>query len=109
MRTLPALVCKLTHLHDAWVVGSAAKPDADLEKARDFDVLVPYSHWQAAAALVPADARPNTFGGWKCQSEEREVDVWPGELGWLMTNHASKWAWHPKSGVYLAATTKFNT
>lgn len=99
MHVLPALVCKLTHGHEAWVVGSAADPDCDQSKVRDYDVLVPLTHWQAAAMLIPPDATPNTFGGWKCQSEGREVDVWPGELAWLLTNSAAQWAWHPRTGV----------
>lgn len=99
MHSLPALVCKLAHGHEAWVVGSAARPDADLKTVRDFDLLVPFAHWQAAAMLIPADACPNTFGGWKCQSEGLEVDVWPGDLGQLFTNARMKYAWHPRTGV----------
>ena len=102
MHVLPSLVCKLTHAHEAWVVGSAAKPDADHATVRDYDVLVPLTHWQNAAMLIPEDAKPNTFGGWKCVSEGREVDVWPGDLAWLMTNRAASWAWHPRTGVRLS-------
>ena len=40
MHTLPTLVCKLTLVHEAWIVGSAADPAADFTKIRDFDVLV---------------------------------------------------------------------
>lgn len=99
MHILPALVCKLTHGYEAWVVGSAAVPGQKLDELRDYDVLVPLIHWQAAAMLIPTDAVPNTFGGWKCQSEDREVDVWPGDLAWLLTNSAARWAWHPRTGV----------
>jgi hypothetical protein len=81
------------------MVGASADPNCNLVKARDFDVLVPFSYWQQAAMLIPPTAVPNTFGGWKCQSEGREVDVWPGELAWLLTNHAARWAWHPRTGV----------
>lgn len=102
MRKLPTLVLKLTHGHEAWVVGSAAAPGADLATVRDFDVLVPYGEWQRAALLLPSDAKPNSFGGWKCQSEGREVDVWPGDLGWLLTNKASQWAWHARTGVRVS-------
>lgn len=47
---------------------------------------------------MPDNAVPNTFGGWKCQSEGREVDVFPGELSWLFTNDLAKYAFHPRSG-----------
>ncbi len=102
MHVLPSLVCKLTHAHEAWVVGSAANPEADHATVRDYDVLVPLTHWQNAAMLIPVDAKPNTFGGWKCVSEGREVDVWPGDLASLMTNRAASWAWHPRTGVRLS-------
>lgn len=98
---MPSLVCKLAYAHEAWVVGSAASPDADHANVRDYDVIVPFEHWRAAAMLIPPDAKPNTFGGWKCISEGREVDVWPGDLSWLMTNKAAKWAYHPRTNTRL--------
>ena len=91
MRTTPALVAQLTHVHNAWIVGSAAKEGADLKIVRDWDVLVPFSNWQAAAALLPKDAAPNTFGGWKCVSEGVVVDVWPDDLGRIMTRLPTCW------------------
>ena len=100
---MPALVCKLAYAHEAWVVGSAAKPEVDHAAVRDYDILVPMDHWRAAAMLIPADAVPNTFGGWKCQSEGREVDVWPGDLAWLMTNHLARWAWHPRTDTRISS------
>ena len=96
---LPALVSKIVFAHEAWIVGSAAKPSVDFKKVRDYDVLVPYSHWQQACMLIPSDAKPNTFGGFKFMSEGREVDCWPGDLGWLMVNSCSKWAWHPRTNA----------
>lgn len=98
-RTMPKIVCALTHNHDAWVVGSAADPQN--ANPRDYDVQVPFSEWGKAAHLIPADAKPNAFGGWKCVSDGVEVDVWPGELGWIMRQNRSRWAWHPSSGVRL--------
>ena len=67
MRKYPALVSKLTTLFDGWIVGSAANPEN--VHPRDYDVLIPFSQWQLASALIPTDATPNTFGGWKCISE----------------------------------------
>lgn len=105
MRKVPSIVAKLTHAHEAWIVGSAAMPGVDLGKVRDFDILVPYANWTAAAMLVPDDAKPNTFGGWKFTTTmngyQIVVDLWPGDLAWLMTNHMAKWAWHPRSGTRL--------
>lgn len=105
MRQVPQIVAQLTHGFEAWVVGSAARKDTDLSKVRDFDILVPFSQWVGAAMLIPADAKPNTFGGWKFNTVmngyQIVIDVWPGDLGWLMCNDMAKAAWHPRSGARL--------
>ncbi len=99
-RALPVLVNQLCHLHGGWIVGSAAKPEVDLAKVKDYDVLIPFSHWKEAAVLVPEAAEVNSFGGWKCPTPEGvSVDVWPGDLAWVLTNAAAEWAWHPQSGA----------
>ena len=99
----PALIIALIHNHDAWIVGSAANPDN--KDPRDIDIIVPFSQWQSASALIPKDAKVNTFGGWKCQCKINdltiEVDVWPGDLGWLMQHPQAQWAFHPRSGTRL--------
>ena len=99
MRSLPPLALKLTHMHDAWIVGSAADPCN--ESPRDYDVIVPFSSWGQACMLIPGDAKPNSFGGFKCIDDGIEVDVWPGDLGWLMQRPKAMYAWHPASGVLL--------
>jgi hypothetical protein len=99
-RVLPVLVNKLTYLHEGWVIGSAALASTDLANVRDYDILISFAHWREAAALVPADARPNSFGGWKCSTPEGAiVDVWPGDIGWVMTNAMCTAAWHPRTGA----------
>lgn len=99
-RTLPEAVCKLCYAHGAWIVGGAAVSDAP----KDYDVAVPFGEWQRAAMLIPRDARPNPFGGWKFVSEGVEVDVWPCDLGELLTNRMVTALWHPKTGARFAAT-----
>lgn len=99
MSNYPPLVLALTHHHDAWIVGSAADPSNTTP--RDIDVLVPLQNWQQASALIPKDAKVNSFGGWKCVVDEIEVDVWPGDLGWLMRSPKSKYALHLSTGVRL--------
>ena len=96
---LPVLVGRLVYFHDAWILGSAAHPDADLLTVRDFDVLVPPANWQQAAQLIPLDAKPNSYGGWKCLSEGKEVDVWPEDLGKRLSCSLNQYAWHPQSGA----------
>lgn len=109
---MPALVTLLTLNFDAWVVGSAAAPDANLSLVRDFDVLIPMNRWHDAAAMlynqtggVPTLLRMNRLGGWKLtlshDDKQVEVDIWPGDLSWLMLNHTARYAWHVRSNTRL--------
>lgn len=97
MKIIPKLVLDLTEACEAWIVGSAADPTN--KNPRDWDVCVPFSQWDRAALFIPPDAKPNSFGGWKCVSEGKEVDVWPGELGRLMASYVTKWVYHPKTNT----------
>jgi hypothetical protein len=99
MRRQPVLVAQLVNCFDAWLVGGSAldSPDAP----RDWDVVVSPSKWNQIAQLIPKDAKVNSFGGWKCQSEGCEVDVWPEELNSLLTNHFVKAAYHPRSDTRI--------
>ena len=98
IRPYPALVTKLCHL-GAWIVGSGADPDKK-DPPRDWDVFVPYEFWHKAMLLIPDDAKPNTFGGWKCNSEGIEVDVWPDSLERIMSNQG-KFAWQPELNIRI--------
>jgi hypothetical protein len=98
-KSLPPTVSKLTHGFDAWVVGSAADPNND--NPNDFDVQVPYSTWGQACFLIPKDAKVNSFCGFKFEEDGVTIDVWPGELGWIVQRPACKWVWHPKTGIFL--------
>ena len=60
---LPRMVMAFTHNFGGWIVGSAADPNNLFP--RDIDVIIPFSRWREAAHLIPPDAKPNTFGGWK--------------------------------------------
>jgi hypothetical protein len=100
MRVLPELAAKLTHVCDGWIVGSAADPEN--KSPRDYDIVIPFNKWREAAALIPKDSKRNTFGGWKCISENKEIDVWPDELGWILTKPMVKFAWHPFSGTRIS-------
>lgn len=99
-RTLPEIVCKLCYAHGGWIVGGASRSDAP----KDYDVVVPLGNWKAAAMLIPRDAKPNAFGGWKLQSEGKAVDVWPADLGDLMTNAMVTDLWHPQTGARFSRT-----
>lgn len=94
MKHPPKLVCALCYGHDAWIVGGAARQ----EDPRDYDVIVSFEEWKGAAFLIPPDAKPNTFGGFKCPTPEGiEVDVWPSDLAKMMAQDEVRHLWHPKT------------
>jgi hypothetical protein len=95
----PPLVLALTHFHDAWIVGGAADPNVG--RPRDYDVVVPYRSWSAAAQLIPKNAEVNSFGGWKCSCGRAKVDVWPGDVSAVMLHPRCRWAWQPRHGIRL--------
>lgn len=69
MRVLPRIVNQICMLHDAWIVGRNMNP------VRDYDVIVAFFNWKEVAVLIPIDANPNSFGGWKFTDEGKSVDV----------------------------------
>ena len=95
----PPLVLAMTNIHDGWIVGSAADPS--VHKPRDIDIIISFTNWQQACVLIPKNAKVNSFGGWKCKDRGIIIDIWPGDLGWLMQYHRSQWAYHPRTGIRL--------
>lgn len=100
MIILPRLVARLTEAHNAWIVGSAANPDVNAANVRDWDVAVPFQNWDEAALLIPGDAKPNTFGGWKVITEGVEIDVWPTSFE-CFHHHKTPYMWHPSTNTRL--------
>jgi len=99
VKQLSSIAVKLLQLHDGWVIGTAADPSCDLKTVRDIDIMIPWSNWSKAALLVPEEAHPNTFGGWKFDKDGVTYDVWPDELGSCLSNAFTKWVWHYRSGI----------
>jgi hypothetical protein len=84
-------------VHGALIAGSTAKimvGETDIE-SHDYDLLVPHRHWQKIAMLIPQDATPTKFGGWRFEVEEAEgvveVDVWPSDLQTYLTECRTKY------------------
>lgn len=80
---LPRTVYQMC-VHGGLIVGSQAKKlagdDVDVSSS-DWDLLIPYARWQVIALMIPEDAFPNKFGGWRFYTGvNEEVDVWPGDL-----------------------------
>lgn len=93
-RVLPDLAAKLCYgASSGWIVGGAAR---DINP-KDYDIVIPLTTWKHACLLIPRDAVVNAFGGWKCLSEGKEIDVWPSDIGELMTNKMVTHLWHPQS------------
>lgn len=93
-RSIPRFVTSVCANFGAWVVGSAADPAN--HSPRDWDVVVPFSRWNDMAHLIPLSATPNKFGGWKFKDDdENEIDVWPGEVAWLMFQPRIQRLWNP--------------
>lgn len=98
-RLLPRTVNLLVTNYEAWIVGSyAAPPDERLESS-DIDVVVPLSRWPQAVQLIPRGSTMNSFGGFSFQEDGRLVDVWAGDLGFVMCAAQTKWVWQPHAGI----------
>lgn len=99
---LPATVYKMVNTIDGWIVGGAATET----NPKDVDVMIPLARWPEAALLIPPDARPNTFGGWKWEEGGVSIDCWPDTLDRLAAMGAFKAALHPKSGTRLVRSAE---
>lgn len=91
-RKAPALVCRLSVVHSGWIVGSAANPKN--KTPRDWDIIIPFENWAQASLLIPKNATPNTFGGWKCEDEGATIDVWPGDISKVLNSSMVEWIWN---------------
>lgn len=81
---LPNTVYRMC-VHGGLLAGSFAKYLAgDLSEdvhPNDYDILVPYNHWQKISLLIPKEATPNKFGGWSFADDHKnEIDCWPGDI-----------------------------
>ena len=42
---------------------------------------MPLEKWQIVATLIPQDATPNKFGGWRFEDDDGNmIDVWPDSV-----------------------------
>lgn len=99
MKHLPNKILKLCYDLDCWLVGSSANPNS--ESYRDFDILVPWINWHHATLIIPMDAKPNSFGGWKFTIDGYEIDMWPGDLSWFAQLPKFEYAYHVKTEVLI--------
>jgi hypothetical protein len=100
---LPRMVY-LMCVHGALLVGSQAKKlMGENIESNDYDLLVPLEKWQTIALLIPIDAKPNKFGGWRFKDDkENEIDVWPDTLQNYLTNCKTKYGGKVYAIDYIA-------
>ena len=96
---MPRLVRLICGTYDAWIVGGAANPEQRIIK--DWDVAVPFSSWIHVANLIPKDAKPTLFGGWKFMSDGESVDVWPSEIMGIWKCLKCTWMWQPQMNIRI--------
>ena len=97
---MPALVRKIVGTSiKAWIVGGAAIPGA--KKIKDWDIAVSFSDWHKIAPLIPKDARPTLFGGWKCSDDGWDIDVWPSEVVDIFQCDKCEWMWQPQLNIRI--------
>ncbi len=86
-KLLPRIVYQMC-VHGGLIVGSQAKKliGEHIKETHDWDILVPLENQQTVAMLIPQDAKPNKFGGWRFTSDGNEIDVWPDDLKNYLTN-----------------------
>ena len=83
---LPKSVKQFVQQCGGVIIGSAAEPGAELEKVAAVDVLIPWSKWQRAAAIVTHyEVVLNSYGGMRFAEPVEAgflvtVDVWPEDL-----------------------------
>lgn len=94
MTLLPRTVYQMC-VHGGLIVGSQAKKMAGDEvdvDGSDWDLLIPYHRWQTIALLIPEDAHPNKFGGWRFNLDKgEEVDIWPGDVATYLRECKTKY------------------
>jgi hypothetical protein len=60
-----------------------------------------------AAPMIPSEAEPNSFGGFKVLTEwidglPTEVDIWPGDIGEFLSRASNpSSAFQPASSTYI--------
>ena len=111
MNSVPIEVLALLEAGDGWIVGSAARPEADLKKVRDFDVVIPLGNWNRVGPLMrmmetSANVEMNSFGGWKFtffaaddSNHPLVVDVWPDFIERLLER--TDYFWWPHKGLRM--------
>lgn len=93
-REIPNTAGVILNNCDSFIVGSAVFKD----NPKDIDIVVPFDKWHLASSLIPKNAKPNSFGGWKFEEDGIVVDIWPDSIGTLLSNFRCVAIEHWRSG-----------
>lgn len=115
LKQLPTSVKLFVERCDAFIVGSAAGPNADIKTVSDIDVVIPFHKWDVACiiiknAITSADIRAdsklapklNAYGGMKFVDVDygaelvTPIDVWPSDLNKYLLSSLVEYVWNPK-------------
>ena len=109
LRILTPIARSLVYTHDSWIVGGCANYfiDESISFVRDLDIIVPFYEWGLACKMVKAGTPSNSFGGFKVIDDGLEIDMWCGDIGYLIANSPQKpiYAVHPRT--YTIITGNF--
>lgn len=123
LKQLPTSVKLFVERCDAFIVGSAANPNAVLGEIRpddsigipvnDIDVVTPFHKWDVTCIIIQkaidsySDAAPvfitpelNVYGGMKFGDwagiQQITIDVWPSDLNKYLLSSLVEYVWNPK-------------
>ncbi len=77
----------LCYVFDGWIVGGAVPYISckSEESPKDIDIIVSPNVWREVSLILPKNSILNTLGGMKFIDNGVSVDVWPDEIGRLLT------------------------
>ncbi len=126
LKQLPTSVKLFVERCDAFIVGSAANPNAHLNEpdavatnpytgicVNDIDVVIPFHKWDIACIII-ASANDqeqnwptlNVYGGLKFVDDGKTVDVWPSDLNKYLLSSLVEYVWSPKFNLrYVRCVT----
>lgn len=87
--------------YEGWIIGSAANPEAKINRIIDIDIIVPFYQWRKVSKIVAwvEGAELNKHGGTRFKQDGIMVDVWPDTLAANMVVCLAEWVWFPKQNI----------
>ncbi len=128
LKQLPTSVKLFVERCDAFIVGSAANPNAVIQDVADIDVVIPFHKCDVACIIIQSavkdgdgDEQPsaygpalNVYGGLKfiesipigSDWQNISIDVWPSDLNKFLLSSLVEYIWNPKFNLrYVRCAT----